>query len=49
MLHPFFSDHGVLQRGRAVPVWGWAEPGKKVAIEFAGQRKEAVAGTDAQG
>jgi|694.fasta_scaffold21335_3 sialate O-acetylesterase len=46
LLHPFFSDHGVLQRGRAVPVWGWAEPGKKVAIEFAGQRKEAVAGKD---
>lgn len=35
-----------MQRGCAVPVWGWTEPGKKVAIEFAGQRKEAGAGAD---
>jgi sialate O-acetylesterase len=25
----FFSDHMVLQRDADVPVWGWAEPGKR--------------------
>jgi len=37
-LHPLFSDHTVLQRGQKVPVWGWADPGEKVTVEFAGQR-----------
>ncbi len=32
-----FSDHCVLQRDREIPVWGWASPGDKVKIEFAGQ------------
>lgn len=38
-----FSDNLVLQKGVPVPVRGWAEPGEKVAIEFAGQRKETAA------
>lgn len=46
LLHPLFSDHGVLQRGCVVPVWGWAEPGAKLTVRFAGQTKEAVAGAD---
>jgi sialate O-acetylesterase len=46
LLHPLFSDHGVLQRGRAVPVWGWAGPGANVEISFAGQKKQAIAGAD---
>ncbi len=46
LLHPLFSNHAVLQRGCVVPVWGWTEPGKKVVVEFAGQRKEALAGQD---
>jgi sialate O-acetylesterase len=29
-----FSDHMVLQRGIAVPVWGWADPGEKVTVTF---------------
>ncbi len=41
-----FTDHMVLQRERAVPVWGWADPGEQVAVEFAGQRVTAVAGAD---
>lgn len=28
-----FSDHMVLQRETAAPVWGWGEPGKTVAVE----------------
>ncbi|RFC44345.1 MAG: sialate O-acetylesterase [Verrucomicrobia bacterium] len=31
----------ILQRDAAVPVWGWANPGEEVAIEFAGQKKTA--------
>lgn len=45
-LHPLFSDHMVLQRGTKVPVWGWAAPGTKVTVTFAGQTKTAVAQSD---
>ena len=33
----------VLQRGQTVPVWGWAAPGEKVTVEFAGQKKSTKA------
>jgi sialate O-acetylesterase len=42
-----FSDHMVLQREKAVPVWGWADAGTTVTVEFAGQKKTATA--DANG
>ncbi|HTR40407.1 MAG TPA: sialate O-acetylesterase [Pseudomonadales bacterium] len=42
-----YSDHMVLQRGAPVPVWGWAEAGEQITVEFAGQKKSAV--TDANG
>lgn len=45
-LPSIFNNGMVLQRDIAVPVWGWANPGEKVAVEFAGQRKEAVAKAD---
>ena len=38
-----FSDHCVLQRGKKVPVWGKADPGAAVTVEFAGQKKQAKA------
>ena len=38
-----FSDNMVLQREIVLPVWGWAAPGEKVTVEFAGQTKSAVA------
>ena len=41
-----FGDHMVLQRDRAVPVWGWAKPGGEIAVEFAGQKKAAKADAD---
>jgi sialate O-acetylesterase len=41
-----FSDHEVLQRNMAVPVWGTAEAGTEVVVEFAGQKKTATAGAD---
>lgn len=37
-----FSDHMVLQRERPVPVWGKADPGATVTVEFSGQKKTAV-------
>ena len=41
-----FSDGAVLQRDRALPVWGQAAPGAKVQVEFDGALAQAVAGAD---
>ncbi|WP_415910939.1 hypothetical protein [Oleiharenicola sp. Vm1] len=38
-----FSDHMVMQCDAAVPVWGWAAPGERVRVAFAGQTKETTA------
>jgi sialate O-acetylesterase len=45
-LPSIFSDHMVLQSAKAVPVWGWADPGERVAVEFAGQSKSTTANAD---
>jgi sialate O-acetylesterase len=45
-LPSIFSDHMVLQSGKAVPVWGWADPGEQVAVEFAGQSMSTTANAD---
>ncbi len=37
----------VLQRGEAVPIWGYASAGEKIMVKFNGQKKQTVA--DAQG
>ena len=37
------GDSMVLQQGRAVPVWGTADPGEVVTVRFAGQTKKATA------
>lgn len=42
-----FSDHMVLQRDRALPIWGRADPGAKVRVTFGSQTKTAMA--DAEG
>lgn len=42
-LPALFSDHMVLQRDKAVAVWGWADPGEAIAVEFAGQKKTTQA------
>jgi sialate O-acetylesterase len=41
-----FTSHMVLQCDLKVPVWGTAEPGEKVTVEFAGQKKSARADAD---
>ena len=38
-----FGDHMILQRDIEVPVWGWADPGEEVTVEFGGQKKMALA------
>ena len=42
-LHPLFTDHAVLQQGLPLPVWGTADRGEQVTVEFAGQKKTATA------
>lgn len=41
-----FSDHMVLQSGKAVPVWGSAAPDEEVTVTIAGQTKAEKAGAD---
>lgn len=42
-LASIFGDSMVLQREMAVPVWGWADAGEQVTVEFAGQSVQTVA------
>ncbi|MEQ1861029.1 MAG: sialate O-acetylesterase [Chthoniobacteraceae bacterium] len=42
-LPAIFSAHAVLQREASVPVWGWAAPGEKVRVQFAGNAQETTA------
>src|SRR6187455_2804924 len=46
-LHGLFSDNMVLQRDKAVPIWGWADDGEEVTVEFRGKKvsTRAKAGT----
>ncbi len=41
-LPAIFSDGMVLQQQQRVPVWGWADPGAEVTVEFAGQKKKGL-------
>jgi sialate O-acetylesterase len=41
-----FTPHMVLQRDMKLPVWGTADPGETVTVQFAGQSKTATAGAD---
>jgi len=45
-LPAIFSDHLVLQRDARVPVWGTADAGTVVTVEFADQKKSATAAPD---
>jgi sialate O-acetylesterase len=41
-LGSLFQDHMVLQRDMPVPVWGEANPGDRITVEFADQTKTAL-------
>ena len=45
-LPAILSDHIVLQREAAVPIWGTAEAGEKVSVQLGDQTKSATAGSD---
>jgi sialate O-acetylesterase len=42
-LPAFFSDRMVLQQGVTVPVWGWADDGEAVTVEFQNQKVSTTA------
>src|SRR5262249_13055866 len=44
--NPLFTDGAVLQQNTSVPVWGTADPGERVTVEFAGQSVSATAAGD---
>jgi sialate O-acetylesterase len=37
-LPALLSDHAVFQQGLPIPVWGWADPGEQVTVEFRKQK-----------
>lgn len=41
------SSQMVMQRGRPVPIWGWADPGEEVTVRF--RRATVVTKADAEG
>ncbi|TWU33277.1 hypothetical protein [Novipirellula artificiosorum] len=41
-----FQSNMVLQRDKPIGIWGWADPGEKVTVTFAGQNADTVAGAD---
>ncbi|MGB0370369.1 MAG: hypothetical protein ACPGN3_03400 [Opitutales bacterium] len=47
-LNGLFTDNMVLQREKAVPVWGSAAPGSTVEVSFAGQTLRAKTAADGE-
>src|SRR5688572_24187131 len=45
-LSPLMSSHMVLQRDTECPIWGWADAGEEVTVEFAGQKATAKPAAD---
>ncbi len=41
-----FQSNMVLQRDKPAAVWGWAAPGEKVSVAFAGQARDTTAAAD---
>ena len=42
----FFADDMVLQRGKLIPIWGWADSNEKIEIRFNKQLKKIKADKD---
>ncbi|GAA4092387.1 sialate O-acetylesterase [Mucilaginibacter panaciglaebae] len=45
-LPAIFGDNMVLQRGIPVPIYGWADAGERVTVDFRGKTYKATTGTD---
>ncbi|MFC1739729.1 sialate O-acetylesterase [Planctomycetota bacterium] len=41
--HNIFGQNMVLQRGKSIRVWGWADAGESVTVTYSGQTKKAKA------
>jgi len=46
VLPGLFSDHMVLQQGRGIPVWGWADPAEKITVRLNGENRSTETGSD---
>lgn len=46
VLNGLFTSNMVLQRNQEVPVWGTADPGAEILVEFAGQKRTTTAKPD---
>jgi sialate O-acetylesterase len=46
LVSPMFGDNMVLQRGRPVRFWGWAQAGESIRVELDSRSAKAVAGPD---
>jgi len=42
-LPAILADHMVLQQGADIHLWGWADPGERIAVAFADQKAETAA------
>jgi len=45
--HGIFSSNMVLQRDKPITIWGWADAGSKVSVEFGEEKAEATADGEA--
>jgi sialate O-acetylesterase len=45
-LAPLFTDHAVVQRDKALPVWGRADAGEAITVQFAGQTRHTKTTSD---
>jgi len=45
--HGIFSSNMVLQRDKPITIWGWAQTGRKVSVQFGRAKAEATAGDKA--
>jgi len=46
-VHNIFASNMVVQRDKPITIWGWAETGRKVSIQFGEAKAEATAGGEA--
>jgi len=44
--HRIFSSNMVIQRDKPILIWGWADAGDKVSVQFGAEKAEAVAAGD---
>ncbi len=42
ILPKIIDNNMVLQRGVEAPIWGWADQGEEVTVNFAGQTKKTM-------